>query len=182
MNTLTEVLFPIRAQCITNHLNLHLIDTIEKCGPQRMTNMMRDERAGGQVAHCARGTKHLEASMVSKYLVRELCSFLRAHDPSIFSLSSSDVLSENANLLLPSCSWEEYANSNLQLRRPKLLDFRADAALFDAVKSYYSLEHNKQLFVEVQRRIDDQGLLQDVNAPHFEIFWYRMQRCCNKQI
>ena len=85
--TRMESLMPTKILRICLHYFTHVPTNVLDCGPLLCCNMCRDERAGATVTKASCATRGFEVGIARCYMLRDLCSFLRMHDPSLFEFA-----------------------------------------------------------------------------------------------
>jgi hypothetical protein len=82
-----EAILPTKALRWFLHAFTHIVNNIRCCGCLGGCNMFRDERAGATVTKSSLATHDFEAGIANCYRIRDLCSFLRIHKPSLFEFA-----------------------------------------------------------------------------------------------
>lgn len=121
--------------CLTwcMHFFTHLAESLAFCGTAPVWSMYAWERTGSFVANATNTSHDLEAGIIDTYILRELCSFLRVHDPTIFRYTDSTgtgMVTRTARDLLVQSDTQEWS-----VDHPRWLVF--EQAEFERICSYY---------------------------------------------
>lgn len=91
-----ELLLP--SSCLTwaLHYFTHMASTLQFCGPASTWSMYAWERTGALISKASQACQSVETGMVMVYRMRELCSYLRIEDPSIYDSLPLDGMASAA--------------------------------------------------------------------------------------
>jgi hypothetical protein len=108
-------LLPANAMGAALHANVHMPVNMVVGGPLIVNNMYVDERAGHTLTRASKACRGFEAGFTHSAKIRDLCSFLRVHDPSLFENNSQAAADSGHASLLPI----SHEKGPFTLRKPK---------------------------------------------------------------
>jgi hypothetical protein len=100
LHGLAGSLLPANAMSSAFHYQVHMPVNMCVGGPLSVTNMYKDERAGHTLTRASQACRGFEVGFTRSAVLRDYCSYLRVHDPSLFETKiDADVGAGHASLL-----------------------------------------------------------------------------------
>lgn len=113
LHVMASILLPANAMTSALHYGGHMPDNMRIAGSLAATNMYRDERAGHTLTRASHACRGFEQGLAKSAAIRDLCSYLRVHDPELFD--GEEIAAGGHQSLLPRST----AETRITLKDPR---------------------------------------------------------------